>query len=115
MSARNKRKAAQRKRPAKVRYYSRPMMLQLLSDLCDRIHRQHMVMDAITETNKPNGFHKVMEHRVRTVIGISLESQLRGLDDIAGFARIIRDRAGPPGDNFTRIQPIELTRRRPAP
>jgi hypothetical protein len=59
MSARNKRKAAQRKRPAKVRYYSRPMMLQLLSDLCDRIHRQHMVMDAITETNKPNGLHKV--------------------------------------------------------
>ena len=115
MKARNKRKAAQRKRPAKVRYYSRRMMLQLLSDLCDRIHKQHMVLDAIAETNKPNELHTVREHRVRTVIGISLESQLRGLDDIAGFARIIRDRAGPPGDNFTRIQPIELMRRRPAP
>jgi len=98
----------------RVRYVSRPLLLQMLSDLCDRIHRQHMEMDAITETNKPNGLHKVMEHRVRTVIGISLESQLRGLNDIAGFARIIRDRAGPPGDNFTRSQPIELVRSRPA-
>jgi hypothetical protein len=102
-----------RKRPAKVRYYSRPMMLRLLSDLCDRLHKQHMVLDAITETNKPNGRHTVLEHRVRTVIGISLESQLRGLNDIAEFARIIRDRAGPPGDGFTRIQPFEWGPRPP--
>ena len=64
-----------RKRPAKVRYYSRPMMLQLLSDLIDRIKKQRHELDAIAEANVPNGQHIVAEHRVRTVTGILLRKR----------------------------------------
>jgi hypothetical protein len=96
-----------RKRPAKVRYYSRRMMLQLLSDLCDRIKKQRHELDAIAEANVPNDKHIVAEHRVRTVMGILLEKLQSRQCDIEGFARIIRTNAGPPGDHFTQSQPVE--------
>jgi hypothetical protein len=104
--ARKQRKAAPRKRPANVRYVSRCLLLQLLSDFCARTENQRQALDAIAATNTPNGLHTVAEHRVRTVTGILLESQLSGLRDIEGFARIVRNRAGPPGDDFTRNQPV---------
>jgi hypothetical protein len=103
-----------RKRPAKVRYYSRPMMLQLLSDLCDRIKKQRHELDAITEANDPNDRHIVAEHRVRTVMGILLRKQQSSIYSIEEFARIVRNNAGPPGDRYTQSQPLEWGPRRPA-
>ena len=97
----------------RVRYHSRPMMLQLLSDLCDRIKNQRHELDAIAETNVPNGQHIVAEHRMRTVMGILLEKLQSRQCNIEGFARIIRTRAGPPGDHYTQSQPVEWMPRPP--
>jgi len=83
------------------------MMLQLLSDLIDRIKKQRHELDAIAEANVPNGQHIVAEHRVRTVTGILLRKQQSSLYDIEEFARIIRTNAGPPGDHYTQSQPVE--------
>jgi hypothetical protein len=103
-----------RKRGApRVHYVSRRMMLQLLSDLCDRIKKQRHELDAIAEANVPNGQHIVAEHRVRTVTGILLRKQQSSLYDIEGFARIVRNRAGPPGDHYTQSQPVEWVPRPP--
>ena len=53
-----------RKRSApRVHYVSRPLLLQMLSDLCDRIKNQRHELDAITEANDPNDRHIVAEHR----------------------------------------------------
>ena len=90
----------------KIRYVSRPLLLQMLSDLCDRIRKQRQELDAIAETNVPNDRHIVAEHRVRTVMGISLGKQQSGMWGIEEFAHLIRHRAGPSGDDFTRSQPI---------
>jgi hypothetical protein len=98
----------------RVRYHSRPMMLQLLSDLCDRIKNQRHELDAIAETNVPNGQHIVAEHRVRTVMGILLRKQQSSIYSIEEFARIVRNNAGPPGDRYTQSQPLEWGPRRPA-
>ena len=98
----------------RVRYVSRPLLLQMLSDLCDRIKNQRHELDAITETNDPNGRHIVAEHRVRTVMGILLRKQQSNLYSIEEFARIVRNRAGPPGDRYTQSQPLEWGLRRPA-
>jgi hypothetical protein len=89
------------------------MMLQLLSDLCDRIKKQRHELDAIAEANVPNDLHTVAEHRVRTVTGILLRKQQSSLYDIEGFARIVRNRAGPPGDHYTQSQPVEWVPRPP--
>jgi hypothetical protein len=90
----------------RVRYVSRPLLLQMLSDLCDRIKNQRHELDAITEANDPNDRHIVAEHRVRTVMGILLEKLQSRQCDIEGFARIIRNNAGPPGDHYTQSQPV---------
>jgi hypothetical protein len=103
-----------RKRSApRVHYVSRPLLLQLLSDLCDRIKKQRHELDAIAEANVPNDKHIVAEHRVRTVMGILLEKLQSRQCNIEGFARIIRIRAGPPGDHYTQSQPVEWMPRPP--
>ena len=104
-----------RKRSApRVHYVSRPLLLQLLSDLCDRIKKQRHELDAIAEANVPNDKHIVAEHRVRTVMGILLRKQQSNLYSIEEFSRIVRNRAGPPGDRYTQSQPLEWGPRRPA-
>jgi hypothetical protein len=81
------------------------MMLQLLSDLIDRIKKQRHELDAIAEANVPNGQHIVAEHRVRTVTGILLRKQQSSLYGIEEFARIIRTNAGPPGIVLRKANP----------
>ena len=104
---------ALRKRPAKVNYLSRRLLLQLLSDLCSRSENQRQTLEAIVATNTPDGVNTVVEHRVRTVMGILLEKLQSRQCNIEGFARIIRTRAGPPGDHYTQSQPVEWMPRPP--
>lgn len=62
---------------------------RMLRDLVGRIDEQLNFVEAMETANKPNGQHILVEHQLRTVFGALIERQLRGLRDIATFARLI--------------------------
>jgi hypothetical protein len=77
------------KAKASVRPLSRPLLDKMLRDLTERIGRQIVVVEAITRANTPNDLHIYIEYQLRTVFGVMLDSQLRGLKDIKGLAEML--------------------------
>jgi hypothetical protein len=67
----------------------RSLLEKMLCDLVGRLDQHLNMVEAIDTANTPNGLHTVIEHRLRTVFGILLDSQLHSLRDIVGFAHII--------------------------
>jgi hypothetical protein len=88
------RRTAKAKTKRESRPLSRPLLNKLLRDLVERADRQVEVAEAIATTNTPNSQHTVKEIQLRTVFGLLLSTQLEGLRDVAGFARLIHDRSG---------------------
>jgi len=72
---------------------SRKALADITNDLAKRLDDQVLVMEAIVNAERPLGAHIVLEHRVRTVFGILLQSQLKQLQDAEQLARLIADSA----------------------
>ena len=76
----------------RVKRLSRSTLNEALRDLAERLGRQLERHEAIVAANEPNDKHTEIEYRLRTVFGVLLDSQLRGLREIEGFAQIICER-----------------------
>ena len=70
---------------------SRQTLAKGVQDLAKRLEDHAIVADEILEAERPRGNHTVLEHNVRTVFAVLMESQLKRLREIKGFARILTE------------------------
>jgi hypothetical protein len=73
----------------------RPLLDKTLRDLADRISRQANIAEAVMHSNAPDPYHVNIEHELRTMFDLLMESQLRSLREIEGLARLLVDRGKP--------------------
>ena len=74
---------------ARTRRLSRPLLDKMLREIAERLKQQVRIVEAINGTNTTNDLHTVIEHQIRTVFGLLLDSHLRGLRDIQGLAEML--------------------------
>jgi hypothetical protein len=88
---------AKRKPATKAKRVTRRMSRQSLArelvEITKRLEKQYWLADAIVAVNRPNDEAPMIEHRLRTVLGLQLEVLFRGLGDVRDFAKMVSDAA----------------------
>jgi hypothetical protein len=86
MKAKRKPAAKAKRGPGRL---SRPALNKELIELTERLDKQYWVADAIVAVNRPNDEVAMIEHRLRTVLGLQLNALLFNLGQVRDYAKMI--------------------------
>lgn len=75
------------------RTFSRQALVRELVEITKRLDKQYWIADAIVAVNRPNDQAPMIEHRLRTVLGLQLDALIHGLGDVRDLAKMVSDAA----------------------
>jgi hypothetical protein len=90
MKAKRKPAAKAKRGPGRLR---RTALNKELIELIERLDKQYWIAHAMVAVNRPNDHVVLIEHQLRTVFGLQLDTLLHGLGDVRDFAKAVCDAA----------------------